>query len=129
MFRFLVSLLVGLVIGVGVGLYLGWEQFPARTVNGPATSLDQNYKDDYTVMIAAGYAGDHDLNGALERMRILGLPNIPEYVQQVTERYISNSQDVNDIRLLVGLSEDMGRLTPIMEPYRQVSVPGQGTGS
>jgi len=127
MFRFLVSLFVGLVVGLGLGLYLGWVQFPARTVDSPASALDPLYKDDYTVMVAAGYANDHDLSGSLERMRLIGVSNIPEFVQQVTERYISNSQDVNEIRLLVALSAGLGRLTPIMQPYQQVSVPGSGS--
>lgn len=127
MFRFLVSLLIGLGIGAAIGVLIGWGPNRSRTIDNPASRLSQLYKDDYTVMIAAGYASDHDLNGVLERMRLLGLSNIPEYVQQVTERYISNSQDVNEIRLLVALSEGLGRLTPIMEPYRQVSVPGSGS--
>jgi hypothetical protein len=76
-------------------------------------------------MVAAGYLADGDLGGALERLRLLGVANIPAYVQEVTERYISNSQDVNDIRYLVALSEGVGRLTPIMQPYRQLFPPGQ----
>jgi hypothetical protein len=125
MTRFLLSLLVALLVGLGVGLYLGWVQFPQLTVDSPASALAQRYKDEYTVMIAAGYLDDHDLTGALERLRVLGVDNVPVYVQEVTERYITNSRDVEDIRYLVALSEGLGRLTPIMEPYRMVSVPGQ----
>jgi hypothetical protein len=99
-------------------------QFPVQFVNSPASSLSERAKNDYMVMVAAGYLKDADLGGAVERLRLLGVPNIPAYVQQVTESYISNSQDVNDISYLVALSEAMGRLTPIMQPYRRVSVPG-----
>jgi hypothetical protein len=123
MARFVLSLFVGLVLGLGVGLYLGWEQFPVKFVNSPANSLAQRYKDDYVVMVAAGYLHDADLGGAMERLRILGVVNVPAYVQEVTERYITNSQNVDDIRSLVALSEGVGRLTPIMEPYRQVASP------
>ena len=124
MLRFVISLIIGLVLGALIGLYLGWIQFPVQFVNSPAGSLTERAKNDYMVMVAAGYLKDGDLGGAVERLRLLGVPNIPAYVQQVTESYISNSQDVNDISYLVALSEAMGRMTPIMQPYRRVSVPG-----
>lgn len=118
MVRFLLSLLVMLIVGLGIGVYLGWVQFPVEYIDSPASALAQRYKDEYTVMVANGYRYDRDLNGALERLRILGEPNIPAYVQELTERYITNSQDLNDIRTLVVLAEGLGRLTPPMEPYR-----------
>lgn len=123
MFRLLVSVLVGLGLGVGVGLFLGWNAFPVQFVNSPASSLAESYKDDYIVRVAAGYLEDADLGGAVERLRILGVPNVPAYVQDVTERYITTSRDATAIGYLVALAEGLGRLTPIMEPYRQVRQP------
>jgi hypothetical protein len=124
MSRFLVSFFVALLLGVGLGLYLGWVQFPVQYVDSPASALARQHKDDYTVMIAAGYSTDGDLNGAIERLRLLGEENIPAYIQEVAERYITNSRNVEDIRLLVNLAQGVGRLTPIMEPYRQLVTPG-----
>lgn len=126
MLRFFVSLLIGLVVGVVVGLYLGWVQFPVEFVDSPASSLAERYKDEYIVMVASGYLKDGDLGGAVERLRLLGIANIPAHVQEVTERYISNSQNADDISVLVALSESLGRLTPIMLPYRQIAAPGVG---
>ncbi|MFQ3568542.1 MAG: hypothetical protein SNJ59_16260 [Aggregatilineales bacterium] len=126
MIRFLGSLLVAALVGLAFGLYLGWVQFPVQTIDSPANLLAQRYKDDYTIMIAAGYARDGDVTGALERMRVLRIDDVPAYVQEVTERFITNSRSIDDIRLLVALSEGLGRLTPLMEPYRQVTLPGQG---
>ena len=122
--RVLISLLIGLAVGVGLGLYLGWVQFPVEFVNSPMTDLSPRFKDEYTVMIATGYTADNDLLGAVERLRLLGVENIPAYVQEVTERYVTNSRDVSDIQFLVELAAGLDRLTPIMEPYRQVSAPG-----
>lgn len=120
MIRFLFSLILGLVVGVGVGLYLGWVQFPVEYVNAPAVSLSQSYKDSYTVMVAGGFLVDRDTQGAIERLRVLGVENVPDYVQRVAERFITNSRDVQDIRYLVALSEGLGRTSPIFEPYRQL---------
>lgn len=125
MVRVLASLIVALVIGLGIGFYLGWVQFPAQTTDSPASALDQRYQEDYVVMMASAYLVDRDLTAALERLRVLGAENVPAFVQEVTERYISTSRSVEEIRRLVALAEGLGRLTPIMEPYRFVDVPGQ----
>lgn len=115
--RFFTSLIIGLVLGVLVGLYFGWVQFPVEYVDSTMGDLDRSYRDEYTVMIAASYQFDNDGLGAVERLRRLGVDNVPEYVQSTTERFITNSRDLNDIRLLVNLSNGLGRLTPIMEPF------------
>ena len=115
--RFFLSLIIGLVLGTLLGLYLGWVQFPVEYVDSPMSDLDQLAKDDYTVMIAAGYEYDGDALGVVERLRLLQVDNVPEYVERVTERFITNSRDLRDIRLLVNLSNGLRRLTPIMEPF------------
>ena len=125
MVRFLGSLFAGLVLGLGLGLYLGWVQFPVEYIDSPATSLGPRYREEYTVMIASGYMVDRDLTGAIQRLRVLGIDDVPTYVQAVAERYISNSRDLDDIRPLVALAGGLDRLTPMMEPYREVRVPGQ----
>ena len=123
MFRLLISLLIGIALGAGLGLYIGWVQWPAEYVNSPLSYLDQEHMDDYTVMIAYGYVGDGDLPGAVDRLRALNVGNVAAYVQVVTERYISQGRNVTDIRHLVALAEAMGRLTPLMEAYRMAPAP------
>jgi hypothetical protein len=125
MARFLLSFIAALIVGALIGLYLGWEQFPVEYTDSPADRLADQYKYEYTIMIANAYLDDQDLTGALERMRFLGVENVPVYVQETTERYITTSQDVDEIRALVALSEGLGRLTPIMEPYRMIATPRQ----
>lgn len=119
--RLLLSLLGGILIGLLSGLFIGWVVAPTEYINSPMTALAQRWRDEYTVMIAAGYAVDRDLNGALERLRRLGVPNVPQYVQEITERYITNSRNVADIRLLVRLAEGFGRLTPLMQDFRNLN--------
>ncbi len=119
MLRFLISLLIGLMIGLALGLYLGWVPFPVEYVNSPAAALDQSYKDDYTVMIANAWLQDRDTELARSRLRLLEVENIPQHVQDVTERYITGSVFIDEIPALVALSDALGRLTPVMLPYRQ----------
>ena len=126
MIRFLISLFLGLLLGLGLGLYLGWYQFPLEYTDSPTTALSQHYKDEYMLMIASGYLADGDFNGAFQRLSVLGSESVSENVRQTIERFIANSRDVGDIRSLVALYQGLtGSITPLMEPYRQVSVPGQ----
>lgn len=116
--RFLRSLLLGLFIGAAFGLYFGWLHFPSEYRNGAMTELEPRYKDDYTMMIAAGYAFDQDAAGAVERLSRLGVADAAEYAQQAAERVImASSRRLSDIRLLIGLADGLGRLTPMMKPF------------
>lgn len=127
MLRFLLSLLIGLVLGLAGGVYIGWEAAPLEYVDSPMSSLAQRHKDNYTLMVAAGYLTDGDALGAVERLRRLGVENVPQYVQDTAERFITLSRNPDDIRYLVALSEGLGRLTPPMENFRQLSISGGGS--
>ena len=122
MLRFARSLILGLLLGLIAGLYLGWTQFPVDSRSSRMGDLSQRHQDDYTVMIAAGYASAPDLDGALERLQWLEIGDVGDHVHATTERIIhSSARDLDDIRLLVQLAHDMGRLTPAMEPFWQLN--------
>lgn len=116
----MLSLIIGLALGLVAGIYIGWVQAPVEYINSPLSALDQEHLDDYTLMIAYGYGADGDLNGAVDRLRKLNVPSVPAYVQNITERFITQGRDIEEIRQLVTLAEAMGRLTPLMEAYRSV---------
>ncbi len=107
------------MLGLGIGLFLGWVQFPVITVNSGMQALSQVDKDRYTVMVAQGFAYDGDPAEALRRLQPLGVANVPIYVRDVTERFISESGSGSDkdIRALVALSSALGYLTPPMQAF------------
>ena len=116
--RFTRSLILGLLLGALAGLYFGWLQFPSDSRNSALADLTQRYRDEYTVMIAAGYAVDRDLQGAIERLSPLVMDDVPSYLRRAAERIISTSAlNLDDIRLLVRLAYDLGVLTSAMEPF------------
>lgn len=120
--RYIGSLLIGVLAGIAIGVYIGWEQFPVEYTNSSMAALAPRYQDEYTVMVAEGYQVDRDVQGALTRLQPLGKANVFDYIQNLTERYISQS-NVPAISPMVALAEAVGRLTPIMEVYRTTPVP------
>lgn len=123
MMRFIGSLIVGLVIGAIMGVILGWGIFAPTPVNVAPETLATRYQEEYLLMVAGGYWEDADILGAFERLQVLNVENVPQFVRTVTEKYISTSRSVEEIYILVALSEGFGQLTEIMRPYRQVNTP------
>lgn len=116
--RFLRSLIFGLSVGAVFGLYFGWLRFPSDYRSSEMSALEQRYKDDYTIMVAAGYAYDGDAAAAIERLERLGVEDAADYARQTAERVIvASSRSLSDIRLLIGLADGLGRLTPMMKPF------------
>jgi hypothetical protein len=120
--RYVGSLLIGIIVGLAIGVYLGWVQFPVEYTNSSLAALAPRHQEEYTVMVAEGYQYDRDVNAAIDRLQPLGKDNVFDYVQDLTERYILQS-NVPDITKMVALAEALGRLTPIMEVYRLTPVP------
>jgi hypothetical protein len=126
--RIVLFIAIGLVVGVAAGLTLGWLVIPVQYVDGPMRDLSRRHKDDYTVMIANAYQVDRDVNAAIQRLTPLEVENVPLYLRDVTERFISQRGTglEADIRALVVLSCAMGYCTEPMQPFLQPVVPGAG---
>lgn len=124
--RFVGSALVATIIGIAFGVYLGWEQFPASAQDSAMCQLSQDYREQYTLMVARGYQVDENRDSALRRLlpmraendsRCDGdlateIDNIPAWVQEVTERYRTRGADIRDICHLAALSGAFGRQIP-----------------
>jgi len=125
MLRAIRSLMLGLLMGAAVGLFFGWVQFPADGRSSALSDLAQPFRDEYVVMIAAGYAVDADIVGARQRLSRLYADLAGPELQQSIERIITtSSRDLDDIQLLVELAQDLGQLTAIMRPFLESSEEG-----
>ena len=122
MLRIIRSLFLGLLIGSAVGLFFGWMPFPAGGRNSGLSDLAQPYRDEYLVMIAAGYAVDADIAGAGQRLsRFNAALDGPELKQSIERIITTSARDLDDILLLVELARDLGQLTAIMRPFLEPS--------
>ncbi|KAB2904486.1 MAG: hypothetical protein F9K27_08210 [Anaerolineae bacterium] len=132
--RFVGSMLVALILGISIGVYLGWEQFPVDTENSFMCQLSEEAKEEYTLMVARAYqadlqgqisqSSDEARNIALSRLLPLRssnsencsgdpqIDNIPAWVQEVTERYRTEGANLEEICVLASLSAGFGRQIP-----------------
>ncbi len=114
--RSLLFIALGLAIGVGLGLYLGWVAWPTSFADAAPSILQENYRQDYARMIAAAYAADDDLAAAQRRIDSLGADG-RTHLLSVALDAILLGQDEAEIRRLVQLATDLGLSSPAMTPY------------
>jgi hypothetical protein len=114
-------LIGGALLGIGLGLIIGWLIWPVSYYNTDVYDLRADYQDEFVVMIGALYALEQDVGAAGQRLALLSPPNAPKsaeaIVVEVAERYIARGADPIDIGHLVGLAEALGSVTPPMQPY------------
>ena len=117
--RSVVVLIIGGLIGLGVGLYLGWVQFPVQTINAPLSLLSPDNKLVYIEMAAEGYQTSGDLAEATREIAQLSVPDVGIYVRQLTENMITTGSpaQATQIRALSRLAAALGQGTTLMQPY------------
>ena len=113
----------GLTAGVGLGLVLGWVIWPISYTNTTITNLSTADRETYIVLVAAAYAADSDLQKAEARLEWLEAYNTPQWVAELTDRYIAEGRNETDIRSLVGLAHALGVDTAQMGPYLGTPTP------
>lgn len=115
-------LIGGALLGIGLGLIVGWMLWPVSYYDTDVYDLRADYQDEFVVMVAASYALERDVGAAHQWLALLSDPQAPRPVEaivvDVTERYIARGADPAEIAYLVGLAEALGRVTTPMQPYR-----------
>lgn len=116
--RPLVWIGLGLLLGAALGLYLGWVAWPTEFVEANPTILEEEYRRDYTLMIANAYVLDGDLDAARRRLHSLGDEEPDRWLLTMTVDAILAGRDEETVILpLVKLSRDLGLNSPAMAPY------------
>ncbi len=67
MVRRLIFLIV-ILLSLGVGLFFGWVIKPGVQVGSPLSSLREDFRTDYVLMVAEVYNKDGDLTAAAARL-------------------------------------------------------------
>ncbi|MDX1686884.1 MAG: hypothetical protein R3248_02785 [Candidatus Promineifilaceae bacterium] len=109
---------LGLVIGLGLALYLGWVAWPTEFTEADPSILREEYRRDYTLMIANAYVLDGDLPAARRRLYSLGQEAPDQWLLTMTVDAILAGRDEETVILpLVTLAHDLGLNSPAMAPY------------
>jgi hypothetical protein len=113
----LMLFLLGVVLGVGLALLIGWEWFPRIEYDAGPAALRVDYQEEYIRLVALAYEVDHDSAAAIERLVELDprAPTAP--LVSLTEAWIAEGKSRALITPLVALARDLGAETPPMTPY------------
>ncbi len=102
-------LLTGLIIGLGLGLFIAWVIFPVQYVDIDPGALSPKYKSEYRRMIAMAYSADRNLERARERALLVdGNSAVPLLAAQA-QQMLSENRPANQARALAVLAADLAR--------------------
>ena len=126
--RVLGLLIIGLAVGAGLGVYLGWVAWPTEFTDANPSVLQERYQRDYILMIATVYSSDGDLAAARRRIDSLG-ENGEEALFSYTLDTILRAENEIELRQLVHLAADLGLHSPAMDPYLETAEQEPDNGS
>ena len=115
--------LAGFLIGLALGLTYTWVIDPPPLTNTSPAALNPHDKEIYTVLIAAAYVADEDLDRARSRLAQLEDPDTEKTIINLAERFINEGRDARDIRALARLSDALGGTSAAMRPFIATSTP------
>lgn len=119
----LLLFLVGLALGIGLALLIGWELWPLQPANATPAALRRDYKDDYIRMVAVAYQADGNLPKAQARLAALQADTPLAPLVELTEYWIKQNKPEWMVLPLVSLAHDLGADTPAMHPYLRRGTP------
>lgn len=116
--RSLLWITLGLALGLGFGLYLGWVAWPTEFTDAAPSVLQESYRRDYTLMIAHAYLLDGDLDAARRRLHSLDQEAPDRWLLSLTvDAILSGRDEETVIRPLVTFAHDLGLESPALVPY------------
>lgn len=119
----LLFFLVGVALGVGLALLIGWELLPVQRANSSPAMLRRDYQEEYIRLTAAAYQVDGDLALAQQRLAALQPYAFTVPLVEVTERWIQQGKSDAILIPLAQLAHALGVSTPPMQPYLQRGQP------
>jgi hypothetical protein len=114
--RTLIAIVLGLTVGIGIGVTVGWF-FPLTTVKTTPSSLSLDWQADWILMTAQAFSLDGDLDLAKQRLALLGTGDPGARVAQRGEQAIAEGLPSNYIGALARLAAALQVRTEALSPY------------
>lgn len=105
-------LLVGLLVGLGVGLYYAWVAEPVAYVAAIPARLSDTYREEYLVLISQSFAADGDWEKARRRLDLLDDDTMDQTVGDLLEASIRTGRPASVIQNLANLAQRLGASSP-----------------
>jgi hypothetical protein len=115
--KLITQAIAGLVVGLMMGLAIGWWLWPVRYTNTSPSVLRQDYRDDYTLMVATTYEVEQDPERAYERMSLLNPQDPAAPIIELAERLLEAGGSTEDVTRLARLARALGTVPPTLVPY------------
>lgn len=84
MSRWLQALLIA-ILGLAAGLFYGWRVAPVEYIDTTPDTLHQDYRNEYTLMVAETFQKQGDLDLAARQLALLGSAHPAEIIQDSLE--------------------------------------------
>ena len=101
----LIFFLIAIVAGIAAGLYFGWVLSPPRPGQGSLTTLRQDYRTDYVLMVAETFQSEGDVALAADRLSRLGTDTPARLAQQAILAARDLNYSIQDVETLAKLSQ------------------------
>lgn len=101
-------LLMGLIIGLGLGLYYAWIVDPVIFVDASPARLSESYREEYLYLVSQSFAASGNWPQAQARLDALDDPNLPETLNALLEKYLRTQQPSQVIKNMAELAQQAG---------------------
>jgi hypothetical protein len=98
-------LLTGAVIGIALGVLIGWVITPVEYVDTSPSTLRSDFKDQYRYMIAAAYSVTGNLERARARLALLEDTDSVKALGDQAQRMLANNTAQEAVRSVADLSQ------------------------
>ncbi|WP_376791938.1 hypothetical protein [Thermoflexus sp.] len=121
--RLAIAFLVGLLLGLGGGLYLAWEAFPPPPGGASPADLAPPYQDLWVVLTAYANQLEGDPVTLRRRLDALAWPDLPERVSALVERGLLENWPSGLVRALARVAQQVGARSPALVVVLATPVP------
>ena len=118
----IVSLVIlGLIVGLAAGLWLGWIAWPLEISNVDTSDLKPAAQEEFIILTADSYVLDQDAERAKERLAQLKDPKINTRVAALAKQYAADNHP--DAPRLARLAEALGETDPELGIIARTATP------
>jgi hypothetical protein len=103
---------ISILVGIAVGLLIGWSLLPVEYANTSPDSLRSDYRVDYILMVAEIYDKGGDIDAAVDWLDPLEGDHAVRMTQQAALDARDMGYEIADLELIVQLAQALSIAVP-----------------